>query len=156
MLHDINVNNNLKLNEGVNNNEKKFTMLLSALILSVAIPSITSYATNHWQLSDRTYVHNEHEGFWSDTYIGTVSVYGKDVLVEGQYFYYPNFSRITYDVQGDISREQVDSYGENDSIQRTSQITVTISGIWALKLKFITILENRKEILMYNLMIYLT
>lgn len=42
--------------------------------------------------------------------------------------YYPTWCRITYDVQGEISSKQVDSYGKDN--QSTYKSSITVQDPW--------------------------
>lgn len=103
---------------------KKKGALSILLILLICLPAISGYASNYWSLSSNTFVENYHEGYWSDKYIGTVSVYGKDIILRDNSNWYPTFSYIKYNVQGDITTAQVNSLGQNDDVQRIKEITV--------------------------------
>lgn len=103
---------------------KKKRNLIGLAVMTICILGMAVMASNTWSLSSRTYVENYHEGRLSDTYVGTVSVYGADWIDIGGKFGYPTYSRITYDVQGDVSSKQVNSTGPNDAKQRIAKITV--------------------------------
>ena len=103
---------------------KKKRNVVGLAVMLGCMSLMTVLASNTWSLSSRTYVKNYHEGGLSDTYVGTVSVYGADWIDIGGRFGYPIYSRITYNVQGDVSSRQVNSTGSDDIKQRVSSITV--------------------------------
>lgn len=103
---------------------KKKRNVIGLSIMLICSFSMAAMASNIWRLSSKTYVENYHEGGLSDTYVGTVSVYGADWIDIGGKFGYPTYSRITYNVQGDVSSKQVNSTGPDDGKQRVSKITV--------------------------------
>lgn len=86
---------------------------------------VSASVSTLFRLTEDTYATSEHaDDFFADEYIGRVSVRGKDRFYTGLYTAYPTYSKVTYDVQGDISSKQVDSTGKNDDKVRTGSITV--------------------------------
>lgn len=83
--------------------------------------------TTLFKLTANTYATSYHgDNFFDDTYVGKVSVRGLDRFYTGSggYIAYPTYSRVTYDVQGNISQKQVNPNGKTDSNIRTASITV--------------------------------
>lgn len=79
--------------------------------------------------SSNTYVTSEHgDSYWADTYTGTVSIKGTDRKYNGSRYLYPVFSRITYNVQGDITKKQVNSRGGDDNVRKIA--TVIVKDKW--------------------------
>ena len=77
--------------------------------------------------SSKTYVKNEHDGGWSDTYYGHLGIKGAERYGEmGEK--YPSFSRITYVLNGENHRYYLYSKGETDTVARTK--TVTFKDNW--------------------------
>ncbi len=103
---------------------RKKRILSLILLLLMCSKALSVYASSYWSLSSNTFVQNYHEGYWSDKYIGTVSVYGMDSIFRNNSYWYPTFSYIKYNVQGDTFSEQVNSLGQNDDVQRIKEITV--------------------------------
>ncbi|MFQ9510027.1 MAG: hypothetical protein ACLRZ7_03695 [Lachnospiraceae bacterium] len=99
-------------------------MVVSVLTLSMA-EVVSAKVTDLARWTSSTYVTSEHDDFYfADTYIGTVSVKGTDRHYNGRYTEYPASSRITYNVQGDITRGEIFSEGSGDSLVRKKTITV--------------------------------
>ncbi|KSV59873.1 hypothetical protein [Acetivibrio ethanolgignens] len=51
-----------------------------------------------------------------------------DVLEQNGYWYYPTYTRLVYNVQGEKTTLQINSQGETDSQQRMD--TVTVKDKW--------------------------
>lgn len=97
------------------------------LLLLLLIKSNVSFAGFEylWKFSDGTYVSTEHGGFFADTYYGTASVRGTDRTYNSQYGNRAYFlwTKITYDVQGDITSTTAYSGGPNNSSDVVKKIT---------------------------------
>ncbi|MFM1564728.1 hypothetical protein [Helcococcus ovis] len=78
-----------------------------------------------WQATSTTYVKSEHpDHFFADTYYGTASVRGADRVKENHVIYCYNWTKITYDVQGDKYSTTANSYGKDNTNQVVREITV--------------------------------
>mgnify|MGYP003518062085 CR=1 FL=1 len=104
----------------------RVVLLSFILICMYAVPSmaLTSYLVN---LTGNTYVKSYHaDNYFADTYTGTVSVRGADRFYDPRSLTtcWPGWTRITYDVQGNISQKQINSTGSSDKTTRTATITV--------------------------------
>lgn len=78
-----------------------------------------------WRATSTTYVTTEHgDGYFADKYYGTASVRGADrVIIQGRNRYFI-WTRITYDVQGDIYSVTAYSGSKNNTKQVVKHITV--------------------------------
>ncbi len=105
--------------------------VLLAIALMVSM-SITAFAAVQvlWQPTRYTYVLNEHGGFLSDTYRGTVSVRGADRWFNpylGELVYF-EWVKLTYNVQGRESCVMVKSgnaFNKNQIVK-----TITVKDKW--------------------------
>ncbi|MET3617894.1 hypothetical protein ABID14_001529 [Peptoniphilus olsenii] len=98
---------------------KRITRMAVALFILISIVIGNAFASVNtlWRASDYTFVKSEHgDNFLADTYIGTASVRGRDrgVSSDGRNIYY-TWTRITYDVQGDIQSATAESGGKYNS-----------------------------------------
>lgn len=77
-----------------------------------------------WRATKTTYVNTEHgDGYFADKYYGTASVRGADrVILQGRNRYFI-WTRITYDVQGDISSATAKSGSKNNTNQVVKHVT---------------------------------
>ncbi len=72
-----------------------------------------------------TYVKSYHpDGFFADKYYGTVSVRGTDRKSFYNKPFYPRYSLIKYNVQGEIFKEIVYSENSTDNVLRVRKIVV--------------------------------
>lgn len=104
--------------------KKHFIALLFTFIL---IFGGVSYAkvTTLWRVTSTTYVTSEHaDDYLADTYYGTASVRGADRVKKNNMIYYYNWTRIVYDVQGEIYSTTAPSYGKDHPNQVIRTITV--------------------------------
>lgn len=104
--------------------KKHFIALLFTLII---IFGGVSYAkvTTLWRATSTTYVTSEHgDDYFADTYYGTASVRGADRVKINHMVYYYEWTRIVYDVQGDIYSTTAHSYGKDNTNQVIRTITV--------------------------------
>lgn len=87
------------------------------LVLSVlSVLFIPAYAiTWYWGGNDNTFAQNEHEDGWEDKYYALVSIQGIETKFINGIHYYPTFSRLTYNVQGDETVVEITSEGPEDS-----------------------------------------
>lgn len=110
--------------------KQKRRRMIAALLVMCCIPTMTALAgTTWWGYTEYTYVSTYHSDFYlSDTYTGTVSVRGADWIGELPNFHWPMYSRIKYDVQGNIFTTEVNSKNERDEVQRMD--TITVKDIW--------------------------
>ncbi len=111
---------------------RKIKVIVSILMFSTGVTATTAFAArSYWPIgtSGKTYVESYHsDSYLADEYKGTVSVYGLEEIIQDGRWYYPTYSRLVYDVQGDITNLQVYSTGETDSKQRID--TVTVKDKW--------------------------
>ena len=78
------------------------------------------------KFSSNTYATSDHINI--DTYVGVASVYGLDRRLTDNVWHYPAITRVTYNVQGNISRAEAYATGNTDSVGRKKSITV--KDIW--------------------------
>lgn len=106
---------------------KKKIFLVSLLIsfISLVAPIKALYEIL-WQGAPNCYIATEHgDGFFADTYYGTVSVRGADrgVNADGRVVWY-KWTQITYDVQGEIYRKRAESHHKDNTYTVVKKITV--------------------------------
>ena len=107
----------------------KITKKLTTLILALSMLTATAYASNYWywqgDSSSDTFAHNIHEGYWNDEYIAKVSVRGSETYYgSGGKYWYPVSSRLTYNMQGHVTRVEIGSNGPMDNTVRKRTTTV--------------------------------
>ncbi|MDO5716300.1 MAG: hypothetical protein Q4Q17_00730 [Tissierellia bacterium] len=102
----------------------KLTMVLTLALVLILTTTAFAKVTILWRASDYTYVSSEHKDGLSFPYYGVASVKGTDRGVDdyGQLIYYSS-TKITYDVQGDISFARARSKNEHDSRQVIKELT---------------------------------
>ena len=96
--------------------------MLVFTIISMAYASVATL----WRATNTTYVTSEHDdNFWADTYYGEASVRGADrgLNSDNRNVYY-KWTKITYDVQGEIYSKTAYSNGKYDTNQVIERITV--------------------------------
>lgn len=82
-------------------------------------------------VSNKTYSKVYHsDDFFADEYIGYLGILGSERYQSGATWKYPEFSRITFDVQGTITKSFLYSTGDNDTTARTD--TVYVYDEWNL------------------------
>ena len=71
-----------------------------------------------------TYVSNDHDGYWNDTYIGVASVRGTEMrpTVDNR-LEWPKWTKITYNVQGEYHSATATAYSNDDDVVRTRSVT---------------------------------
>ncbi len=100
------------------------TALSALAILSLGTHYLQAKTTWIHKLSSYTYVKSYHpDNFFADTYTGTLSIKGSERYGDRR-SEYPYSARITYDVQGSITRGFLYSEGERDTKVRTKVVTV--------------------------------
>lgn len=79
--------------------------------------------------SEHTYVSSYHpDNYFADEYVGTASVRGTDRVVRNQETYGFAWTRITYDVQGEVSSKTAISGSNTDNVTR--KVTLTVYDKW--------------------------
>ena len=97
----------------------------TALGLILFTNGSTSNAETLWRASNQTYVKSYHPSeYFADKYYGEASVKGSDRTFTPTVAYYYLWTRISYDVQGDIKRAYAYSQGPNSNFQDKANITV--------------------------------
>lgn len=105
---------------------KKSAVYFSMIfVLTVLSKNVYAKVQTLWKATNTTYVKSEHpDNFFADDYYGTASVRGADrVNRNGKLFYY-NWTQITYDVQGEITRGRANRDLNNDKRQVIKSIHV--------------------------------
>lgn len=107
--------------------KKNYTVFLLVLILMLSLTT-TAFGSikTLWKVTSNTYVSSEHgDNFFADTYYGIAAVRGTDRSLNSSYrnVYY-KWTKITYDVQGDIYSTTAYSANKNDSTKVVENITV--------------------------------
>lgn len=103
----------------------KFCLLTLMITLSMSSVSFAGFQYLWW-VSSGTYVSTYHaDNYWADTYYGTASVRGTDRTYDYKKGYksYYVWTKITYDVQGDIYYAKAYSRGKKDSVARVDKVT---------------------------------
>lgn len=104
--------------------KKKISNLINIIaVYSILFTVATVGAAYLVQYTAHTYVNSTHPDIW--TYNGRVSVRGADWIQIKQSAYYPEYSKITYDVPGKpLQSEIVKSDGKSDIFTKKRYITV--------------------------------
>lgn len=107
---------------------KKISRLVCAVLGCLLIVTSVVIASNRWELTAKTWAENQHEGYFNDEYIGTVSVCGADTVYQQNVAMYPSYTRLTYNVQGEETIIRVNSTGDTDTKQRI--VTKKVNDEW--------------------------
>lgn len=91
--------------------------IVCSMCLLMLLP-VQANASYLWKHSSSTYVESVHIGYWSDEYTGTTSVKGTDRLGKSDGTWSFAWTKITYDVQGDVTTWTSNSTSSNDSVRR--------------------------------------
>lgn len=111
--------------------KKRFAILFSLFMLITMIVPIDAAVTRLWTGTTNSWVSSEHgDNYFADKYIGRVSVRGSERF-EGSKFI--QWTRVTYDVQGDLSSRTISSMNPSDSVTR--QASIEVSDKWNLGAK---------------------
>ncbi|MCM3741607.1 hypothetical protein M3210_15240 [Oceanobacillus luteolus] len=101
------------------------TIVLSLCLLALFVTSVSASTTTLWRHSSNTYVTSYHpDNYFSDYYKGTASVIGTDRISQGNHTYSFAWTRITYDVQGDVSSKTANSRSSTDNVRRSTILEV--------------------------------
>lgn len=93
-----------------------FLFIITFFVIAISAQMLVQHTAD-------TYVQNTHPTELK--YVGYVFVRGSDRIKSGTSWYYPMFSRITYQVPGKANQVRtIHSNGQNDSVVRKSSITV--------------------------------
>lgn len=88
---------------------------------------------------------SEHgDNYFADTYYGTASVRGADRVKINHMIYYYNWTRIVYNVQGDIYSTTAPSYGKDNPNQVIR--TITVKDKWNFGSKTTATAEASKKL----------
>lgn len=112
---------------------RKMKRLCSATALGfiLLISGSTSNAETLWKATNYTYVKSYHPSEWyADKYYGEASVKGSDRTRTTNAYYYYLWTRISYDVQGNIRRAYAYSQGPNSNFQAKTNIVA--KDLWNL------------------------
>lgn len=96
---------------------KVIIVLMCLLILPNDV--VNGKTTTLWRHSSYTYVTSYHPAnYFSDYYKGIASVRGLDRIARGNRYYGMAWTRITYDIQGNVSSKTAKSTSNSDKTRR--------------------------------------
>lgn len=99
---------------------KKNLLTVSVMLLLFSISTVLGARLFTW--APNTYVDSSHPTI--DRYDGVVSVKGTDWAASNGYFRYPCWTRLTYNVQGQVTVLEVKSLGQSDANARVQKKSV--------------------------------